>query len=238
MMPNAVLFDLDDTLHDDTAAYHGAADEVANEAAFEYGINARELKAAYVAQADRFWHGLGVSQLSIPMATIRHELWKNALAEVGVTDEARVVACAERYVRARAKRLVLFPGARELLDSLKRQAIQTGLITNGYSETHREKIALLGLAQSFDAIFIANEVGMLKPDPLFFAHACAELGSSPARTVMVGDRYDRDIAGAHEAGIRTIWFNIRCEPLPTGKQPPDEMVNDLAAVQRILLKER
>ena len=46
---DVVLFDLDDTLHDDTFAYHSAAEEVAREVAAEHGIDALELKEAYIA---------------------------------------------------------------------------------------------------------------------------------------------------------------------------------------------
>ncbi len=233
----AALFDLDDTLHDDSAAYHAAADEVAREIAAEHGISAVELKSAYVAQAEGFWQRLDAAQLRQRMETIRIGLWKTALATVGIEDEAAARMSSARYVRARAARLALFPGARELLASLRSRGIRTGLLTNGFSETHREKIAVLGLVESFDAIFIADEVGMLKPDPMLFAHACAQLKSSPSRTVMVGDRYDRDIVGAHQAGIRTIWFNIRNETLESGKRQPDYTVYDLPAVRRILLEE-
>ena len=52
-----VLFDLDDTLHDDTHAYSSAAEEVAREIAAEHGIDALALKAAYIAVAEGFWHG-------------------------------------------------------------------------------------------------------------------------------------------------------------------------------------
>jgi len=54
----AVLFDLDDTLHDDTLAFTSAADDVAREVAAEYGIDALALKAAYVAEAEGFWKRL------------------------------------------------------------------------------------------------------------------------------------------------------------------------------------
>jgi len=103
-------------------------------------------------------------------------------------------------------------------------------VTNGVSETHREKIALLQIAQYFDAIFLADEVGMVKPDPLLFAHACQKLDTSPANSAMVGDRYDRDIAGALEAGLYTIWVNVRCERLPPGAVPPDVTVASIAEV--------
>ncbi len=60
---------------------------------------------------------------------------------------------------------------------------------------------------------------MVKPDPLLFAHACRTLGGAPAHGAMVGDRYDRDIRGALDAGLYTIWLNgplrgaaARCRP--------------------------
>ena len=91
----------------------------------------------------------------------------------------------------RTKYFTLFPGALDLLKRLKAAGKSLGLVTNGVSETHREKIALLQVSEYFDAIFLADEVGMVKPDPRLFAHACEELGSLATATAMVGDRYAR-----------------------------------------------
>jgi len=113
--------------------------------------------------------------------------------------------------------------------------MKLGIVTNGLSETHREKIALLRISEYFDAIFLADEVGMIKPDPLLFAHACRTLGGAPAHSAMVGDRYDRDIRGALEAGLFTIWLNVRDEELPAGARPPDATCSAIADVARILL---
>src|SRR5579862_8444596 len=49
---DTVLFDLDDTLHDDTACYRGAAEQVAQEIAAAHAIDALALKAAYVMEAE------------------------------------------------------------------------------------------------------------------------------------------------------------------------------------------
>ena len=38
---------------------------------------------------------------------------------------------------------------------------------------------------------------------------------------MIGDRYDRDIRGAHDAGLFTVWVNVRNEHVPEGAPPPD-----------------
>lgn len=230
-----VLFDLDDTLHDDTFAYQSAAEEVAREVAAEHGVNALALQAAYVAEAEGFWQRLSPRDLKVKLSRVRASMWQNALESVGVASPEVAEQSAERYNAYRSKYYTLFPGAVELLKALRERGMKLGIVTNGLSETHREKIALLRISEYFDAIFLADEVGMIKPDPLLFAHACRTLGGAPAHSAMVGDRYDRDIRGALEAGLFTIWLNVRDEELPAGAQPPDATCSTIADAGRILL---
>jgi HAD superfamily hydrolase (TIGR01549 family) len=225
-----VLFDLDDTLHDDTFAFTSAADEVAREVAAEHGIDALKLKDAYIAEAEGFWHRLTADQVRVKLAAVRATMWNNALATVGLLGSGLAEQTAKNYDRYRRRYFVPYPGAVELLQELKSRGMKLGIVTNGLSETHHEKIALLQIAQYFDAIFLADEVGMVKPDPLLFAHACTRLDSSPAHAAMVGDRYERDIAGALQAGLYAVWVNVRGEPLPPGVRPPDATVDSIAQV--------
>jgi putative hydrolase of the HAD superfamily len=234
---HVVLFDLDDTLHDDTHAYSSAAEEVAREVAAERGVDALALKDAYIAESEGFWHRLSPLDLKVKMASLRASLWQAALESVGVGgDPALAQRSAERYNAYRAKYFTVFPGAVDLLRALRERNIKLGIVTNGLSETHREKIALLQISEYFDAIFLSDEVGMVKPDPLLFAHACRTLGGAPAHAAMVGDRYDRDIAGALKAGLYTIWLNVRGEELPAGAAPPDATCSSIAEAGRILLQ--
>jgi FMN phosphatase YigB (HAD superfamily) len=53
---------------------------------------------------------------------------------------------------------------------------------------------------------------------------------------MVGDRYDRDVRGAMQAGLYTIWLNVRNEELPPGAKPPDATCSSIAEAGRILLE--
>ncbi|MBV9269863.1 MAG: HAD family hydrolase [Candidatus Eremiobacteraeota bacterium] len=230
----AVLFDLDDTLHDDTTAYQSAAEEVAHEVAAEHGIDAMALKAAYVAEAEGFWKRLSPEQLRTSLSKVRPQLWLNALRTVGLDDEALARRSANNYYLYRKRHLQLFPGAVDLLQTLRARGIKLGILTNGVAETHHEKIKLLELAERFDAIFIADEDGLLKPDPLLFAHACRELHSPPSASAMVGDRYERDMTGALEAGLYTVWMNVRNETLPDGARPPHETVATLPEVAAAL----
>jgi putative hydrolase of the HAD superfamily len=233
---DVVLFDLDDTLHDDTYAYQSAAEEVAREVAAEHGIDGFALKAAYIAEAEGFWMRLAGTDLKGKLSDLRASLWQSALESVGAgSDPTLAQRSAERYNAYRVKYYTLFPGAIELLRSLREREIKLGIVTNGFSETHRDKIALLRLTEFFDAIFLADEVGMVKPDPLLFAHACRKLGGTPSHAAMVGDRYERDIRGAAEAGLFSIWLNVRDEELPSGAAPPDATCSSIADVGRILL---
>jgi putative hydrolase of the HAD superfamily len=230
-----VLFDLDDTLHDDTLAYQSAAQEVAHEIAAEHGIDALALKAAYIAAAEGFWKRLTADALQVKLDGVRRSLWQTALESVGVGDPMVARRSAEKYNDYRKKYFTPFPGAVDVLQSLRSRGKRLGLVTNGFSETHREKIALLRIGELFDAIFIADEVGMLKPDPLLFAHACTTLRIPPSRSAMVGDRYDRDIRGAGEAGLFTVWLNVRKEALPAGATPlPDATCATIAEVGTVL----
>ena len=107
-------------------------------------------------------------------------------------------------------------------------------MTNGFVSTHNRKLDVLGLRPLVDGIFLADEMGMVKPDPGCFTHACRVLGSEPARTAMVGDRYDRDVIGAQAAGLFTVLVDVHAIPIPPGGMPPDAVVAAIADVLAVL----
>jgi putative hydrolase of the HAD superfamily len=153
----AVLFDLDDTLHDDTLTYRRAAKSVSAGVAADRGIDAPALTAAYVAEADAFWHTISPAAFEQSLAGLRTTMWGAALKRVGIDDDELAAFCGTEYNRYRREYLVLWPGARELLERLRARGLKLGMITNGLAETHRDKIAILQLEDAFDEIFIAVE---------------------------------------------------------------------------------
>ncbi|HEY0382022.1 MAG TPA: HAD family hydrolase [Candidatus Elarobacter sp.] len=231
---DTVLFDLDDTLHDDTAAYRAAASSVAAIVAREHGIDAPALAGAYERAATAFWTALSAEHLTRPIGDERERMWHEALCTVGLDDRALAVRCADGYVRARADVLALAPGALDVLTALRERGCKLGLVTNGFAATHHDKIDRLGLRERMDAFFIADEVGMLKPDPELYRHACRVLGSEPARTAMVGDRYARDVLGAHEVGLFTVLIDVHGLSIPPGSPQPDAVVASIGDVLNVL----
>jgi putative hydrolase of the HAD superfamily len=232
---DTVLFDLDDTLLDDSTAYKRAARRVADDLAAERGVDPERLVKAYVAQASGFWKKLSHEHLTLPIHDARAQLWSDALVASGIpVDVALAQRCAESYTRYRADGLELFPGALDLVLALRAHGCKLGIVSNGFAATHNEKVDRLGLRPYVDGLFLADEMGMVKPDPEIFRLVCRTLGSEPARTAMVGDRYDRDIIGAGSVGLFTVLIDIHAIPLPEGAHPPDAVVNSIGEVLDVL----
>lgn len=95
---------------------------------------------------------------------------------------------------------------RGLIQALQKHstALQLGLITNGSSDTQRQKIYAAQLEEVFSAnrIWISAEVGVAKPDAAIFLRACEALGIAPANCLHVGDHEQDDLRGAIKAGLR------------------------------------
>jgi putative hydrolase of the HAD superfamily len=109
------------------------------------------------------------------------------------------------WQRTRVAGQTAYPGAAAVLDRLRRH-VPLALVTNGTSDLQRRKLALAELADRFDVVVAACDVGVGKPDPAIFAAALAALGVPASDAVMVGNDRDRDIAGAAAAGLRSVWI--------------------------------
>ncbi len=94
-------------------------------------------------------------------------------------------------------------------------------ISNGTAELER-----IGLGEHFRFSVAACDVGVAKPAPAIFHHACARLGLAPSQVLHVGDDPHTDVAGAHAAGLHTVWIN-RNEATWSGDVAPDLVVHDL-----------
>ena len=231
---DTVLFDLDDTLHDDTAAYRSAARAAGELVAREHPVEPQAVADAYEAEVGDFWSSLTAEQLGLTIADERNRMWHAALRRVGVDDVELARRAARAYNSSRSDVLAPSPGAFDVLSALRERGCKLGLVTNGFADTHHDKIDRLGLRERMDAFFIADEVGMVKPDPALFRHAVRALGSTPARSAMVGDRYARDVIGAHAAGLFTVLLDVHAIPIPDGAPKPDAVIATIADVLGVL----
>ena len=121
---------------------------------------------------------------------------------------------AAAYRERIADALVLLDGVEGLLDSL-RGGYRVGLLTNGPRVAQRDKLAVLGLTGAFDAALVSGELDAGKPDARAFAALVEALGADPAETAYVGDDPEADVAGASNAGLRTVQVCYEGGPDPS-----------------------
>jgi putative hydrolase of the HAD superfamily len=79
-----------------------------------------------------------------------------------------------------------------------------GIVANQPSAV-RDALVRDGVAGFIELWNISDDVGLEKPDPRLYLGAIAAAGVPAERTVMVGDRLDRDVVPARAAGMRTVW---------------------------------
>jgi HAD superfamily hydrolase (TIGR01509 family) len=131
------------------------------------------------------------------------------LAELGVEDPDRFID-AEHEVWRPAHSVLA--SAQALLDSLRARGIKTGLVANSWPDPGRvlrRDAELYGLAERLDVMIFSEELGIRKPDPEIFLHACRTLDVEPFDTIFVGDNLVSDVQGAANVGMTTVqalWF--------------------------------
>jgi putative hydrolase of the HAD superfamily len=99
-------------------------------------------------------------------------------------------------------------GMIELVRELRRAAVPVAVISN--SEGHlAELIAELGWSSDFDVVVDSGRLGIDKPDPRIFLHACTQLAVPAGELVHVGDAWEADVNGALGVAAHAVWFDPR-----------------------------
>jgi HAD superfamily hydrolase (TIGR01549 family) len=104
----------------------------------------------------------------------------------------------------------LIPGAAETVRALKQRGYKLALVADGPVSTFRNILTGHKLFHLFDALAISEKVGVSKPDARMFVHALDQLGLAPddyGRVVMVGNYLARDIKGANQLGLISVWLD-------------------------------
>tara|TARA_B100000780_G_C21124645_1_gene455929 strand:- start:781 stop:1404 length:624 start_codon:yes stop_codon:yes gene_type:complete len=103
--------------------------------------------------------------------------------------------------------LKIYKGFIPLFKKLKKSNIKIGILTNGNSIIQKNKIKNLKLKKYFDLIIIAKEAGKEKPHKEAFSLILKKMGSDPKKSLFVGDNSKNDIVGAKSIGMKTLWIN-------------------------------
>ena len=107
------------------------------------------------------------------------------------------------YEAVNGAHATVYPGVAEGLERLRRSGLRLVCLTN---KPRAHALALLrakALDGCFEAVFGGDSFERKKPDPLPLVKACEWLGTSPGRTLMLGDS-SNDAQAARAAGCPVV----------------------------------
>ena len=114
-------------------------------------------------------------------------------------------------------------GAEEVLEHASREGV-VGILSNGFRETQRAKIARFGLDRWVRHVVLSEDVGAMKPSRVIFDAAAKAAGGGERRRLYVGDSFATDVVGAKAAG----WFPILFDRHGAGAPEPVVFVTRLS----------
>jgi HAD superfamily hydrolase (TIGR01549 family) len=199
----AVLFDLDDTLFDRTAAIERTLQAMANEFPGLFsGIATDKISRAFFRADDiatlEFNNGLSLKETRL----FRD---REFLKSLGL-DQSYAPDIDDFYIKTYPTLKVFMSGAKTVIEQLA-TAYRLGLISNGNAIDQCQKLDNLGIRHLLSCTMLSEEIGIRKPDPRIFQEAAKNLGTSTDECLFIGDSYDNDIIGARNAGMQACWFN-------------------------------
>jgi len=101
--------------------------------------------------------------------------------------------------------VLVLPGAKETVGTLRDLGIPLGVVTNCPRSIGEDLLRHAGLRDAFTAVMTSSDVEREKPAPDMVLEAARRLGVGPAELVVVGDT-DTDRRAAEAAGARFILF--------------------------------
>jgi len=201
----AVLWDIDDTLFDHTAAAAtGMARHLAVEGLPPGYATAEEAVEAWQRLTRRHWARFSAGETDWPGQ--RRDRAREFLGRALDDDEAD--AWFERHVSHYQSAWALFPDVVPALDALT-GTHRHAVLSNSATEQQHHKLTVLGVRDRFESLLCAAELGVSKPAAGAFLASCEALGLDAHEVLYVGDEPDIDAAGATAAGLMGVWLDRR-----------------------------
>ena len=108
------------------------------------------------------------------------------------------------------------------------------IVTNGLTYTQEKKLRLSGLQDIMNDIFISEQLGYPKPNPLFFKGCFERISKCESDNILlIGDSLTSDIAGANAVSIDSCWYNP-LEKENNTKYKPTYTITDLSQVKQFV----
>ena len=224
-MIRAVVFDLDNTLVDFMLMKRQAIDAAIN-AMRDAGLalNAEEVRK----RIDAVYQVRGME-----FQSVFDEILYN---EFGKIDYKILSAGVIAYRRAREAALVTYPHVYMTLIELAKMHLKLGVVSDAPAKEAWLRLTYLNLHHIFDAVVTFDDSGARKPNPGPFKKVLERLGVQADEALMVGDWAERDVVGAKQVGMKTVFAKYG-DTFGTLVSNADYDVDDVRELVSIVKKE-
>ncbi|HBN44841.1 MAG TPA: HAD-IIIA family hydrolase [Candidatus Marinimicrobia bacterium] len=193
-MMNAVIFDLDNTLLDFMKMKEYAV-KAAVAGMQEAGLDV-DVGEAY----DR------IIEMYVDNGWENQQIFDLYLTEkIGHVDNKLLAAGIVSYRRAREANLQVYPNVNSTLSELMKMGIKLAVVSDAPSREAWMRLYYLNLHHIFDFVLTYDDTQARKPSPIPFRMALEKLDCAAENTLMVGDWPERDVEGAKQLGMKTIF---------------------------------
>ncbi|MFI5674659.1 HAD family hydrolase [Streptomyces cellulosae] len=199
----AVVWDVDDTLFDYTAADRaGMRVHLTAEGLLDSYDSVEQAIARWRQITDRQWARFSAGETSFEGQ--RRDRVRVFLGKELTDDEAD--AWFSRYLRHYETAWSLFPDVLPALDALA-ASHRHAVLSNSSIHVQDRKLRALGVHDRFEVILCAAELGVSKPEAAAFLAVCDALELAPHQVAYVGDHPEIDGRGAADAGLLSVWID-------------------------------
>ncbi len=154
-------------------------------------------------------------------------------AELGAIDWKILASGVLAYRRRREAHLVLYPHASMTLMELAKRGLRLAVVTDAPRREAWLRLVALGLHHLFDVVVTFEDTGERKPHPAPFRRVLELMGIEAEDALMVGDWAERDVVGASQVGMKTVFARYG-DVFETGASGADYEIEDITQLLTIV----
>ncbi len=227
-MITTLLWDMDETLLNFAAAERAAINALFQE--FGFGECSDAMLERYSKINRSYWERLERKELTKPEILVGR--FRDFFEAEGL-DSTVAAEFNEKYQLSLGDTIVFRDDSYNIVKSL-RGKVKQYVVSNGTIAAQTKKLRLSGFGELMDGVFLSEDLGVEKPDILFFKKVFEKIHPEDKSQVMiVGDSLTSDIQGGNNAGIITCWYNREQKPYQ-GDLRIDHEIRDLHEVYDLI----
>ena len=233
-LPDAFLFDTDNTLYPYDPAHAAAQKAVRDKVAKTFSISHEDFDKAFKEARTQV-----KARLKHTASSHSRLLYLQRMLEImGLGSQVLLALDFEQtYWRTFLSNAVLFDGVKELLDEIRLLGIPTAIVTDLTAQIQFRKVVYFGLDHYFDYIVTSEEAGFDKPHEAPFKIALEKMRPKGDCIWMIGDNPVNDIRGGREKINAVVLQKIHAGvEVGTGMNTADAEFNNFGELRKMLAK--